>query len=65
MILASISSTEEKFVIQLKQKTKFMTEKKLENTKLFTKRSFYLYLFMQLFFTITKMLYKEIFVRAS
>ena len=61
MILVSISSTEEKFVIQLKHKIDYVVEKKFERTKSLNNRT--IYVLEQLFFSITKLIFKEIFVR--
>lgn len=61
MILVSISSTEEKFVIRLKHKIDCVVEKKFKATKSLNKRMFYL--FEQLVLTTTKLLFKEMFSR--
>ena len=61
MILVSISSTEEKFVIRLKHKIDYVVEKKFKRAKSVNKRT--IYMFEQLFFSITKLIFKEIFVR--
>lgn len=63
MILVSISSTEEKFVIQLKHKIDYVVEKKFGKTKSLNKRI--IYLFVQLFFSIIKLIFKEAFVRIN
>lgn len=57
MILVSISSTEEKYVIRLKHKIEYETEKKFENSKPFSKRTFYV--FVQLFLSMSKLIYLE------
>ena len=61
MILVSISSTEEKFVIKLKHKINYAVEKKFERTKSVNQRT--IYVFEHLFFSITKLIFNEIFVR--
>lgn len=61
MILVSISSTEEKFVIRLKHKINYVVEKKFGRIKSLNKKT--IYLFVQLFFSITKLIYKEAFAR--
>jgi len=61
MILVSISSTEEKFVIKLKHKINYAVEKKFDGTKSVNQRT--IYVFEQLFFSITKLIFNEIFVR--
>ena len=62
MILVSISSTGEKFVIKLKHKINYAVEKKFERTKSVNQRT--IYVFEQLFFSITKLIYKEMFIRS-
>ncbi len=59
MILVSISSTEEKYVIRLKHKIEFETEQNFANSKPFGKRTFYV--FAQLFLSISKLIYLEMF----
>ncbi|MFA6026485.1 MAG: hypothetical protein WC727_08610 [Ignavibacteriaceae bacterium] len=61
MILVSISSTEEKFVIRLKHKIDYVVEKKFKRTKPLNKRT--IYVFVQLFFSTIKLIFKELFVR--
>ena len=61
MILVSIYSTEEKFVIRLKHKIDYVFEKKFLETNFSNRRT--IYVFAQLFFSIIKMIYKEIFKR--
>jgi hypothetical protein len=63
MIYASISSNEEKFVIELRHKIDYVVEKKFGRIKSLNKRT--IYVFVQLFFSITKLIFKEIFVRFS
>ena len=62
MIYASISSTEEKFVIELKHKIDYVVEKKFERTKSLNNRT--IYVLEQLFFSITKLKFKEMFIRS-
>jgi hypothetical protein len=57
MILVSISSTEEKFVIRLRHKIDYVVEKNFGITGSRGKRKNYL--FMQLFVSLTKLVYKE------
>jgi hypothetical protein len=59
MILVSISSTEEKFVIRLRHKIDYVVEKKFGITSSSGRRRNYL--FIQLFFSFTKLIYKELF----
>jgi hypothetical protein len=61
MILVTISSTEEKFVIRLKHKIDYVVEKKFGKIKSLNRRT--VYLFAQLFFSITKLFYIESFGR--
>ncbi|NCQ17275.1 MAG: hypothetical protein COZ80_09810 [Ignavibacteria bacterium CG_4_8_14_3_um_filter_37_9] len=61
MILVSISSTEEKFVIKLKHKIYFVVEKKFKQAKPLHKRT--IYVFVQLFFSTVRMIYKELFMK--
>ncbi|MFA6979570.1 MAG: hypothetical protein WC209_09630 [Ignavibacteriaceae bacterium] len=61
MILVSISSTEEKFVIQLRHKIDYVVEKNFGSTLSIGRRG--IYLFVQLFFSLTKLIYKESFGR--
>jgi hypothetical protein len=61
MILVSISSAEEKLVIKLKHKINYTVEKNFERTKSVKQRT--IYVFEQLFFSITKLIFKEIFIR--
>jgi len=58
MIIVSIFSSEEKFVIRLKHKIDLVVEKKFFRAYSSSQRSFYL--FVQLFFSTTKLIYKEI-----
>lgn len=62
MILVSISSTEEKFVIRLKHKIDYVVEKKFGRIKSLNKKT--IYVFVQLFFSITKLVFREAFVRS-
>ena len=63
MIYASISSTEEKFVIKLRHKIDYVVEKKFGRIKSLNNRT--IYVFAQLFFSITKLISKSIFSRLS
>jgi len=62
MILVSISSTEEKFVIRLKHKIDYVVEKKFGRIKSGTTRTFSV--FVQLFLSSIKLILKELFVRS-
>lgn len=62
MIFVSINSTEEKFVIELRHKINYVVEKKFWGIKSLNKRT--IYVFVQLFFSITKLMFKEVFVRS-
>jgi hypothetical protein len=62
MILVSIYPKEEKFVIQLKHKIDYVVEKKFGRIKSLNKRR--IYVFMQLFYSIIKLIIKETFVRS-
>jgi hypothetical protein len=62
MILVSISSTEEKFVIRLKHKINYVVEKKFWTNKSLDKRT--IYVFVQLFLSAAKLILKEVFVRS-
>jgi len=62
MILVRISTTEEKFVIELKHKIDYMVEKKFRKIKSLKNRT--IYVFVQLFLTTAKLIFKEIFVRS-
>jgi len=59
MIIVSIFSSEEKFVIRLKHKIDLVVEKKFFRTYSLSQRT--IYLFVHLFFSTTKLIYKEIF----
>lgn len=59
MILVTISSTEEEFVIRLKHKIDYVVEKKFGKIKSLNIRT--VYLFTQLFLSITKLIFREIF----
>jgi len=61
MILVSISSTEEKFVIRLNHKINYVVEKKFGKTVGSNTRTFSV--FVQLFFSMIKLIFKEAFVR--
>ncbi len=61
MILVTISSTEEEFVIRLKHKIDYVVEKKFGRIKSLNIKTFYL--FSQLFLSITKLIFREIFLR--
>lgn len=62
MIYASISSSEEKFVIELRHKIDYVVEKKFGRIKSLNNRT--IYVFAQLFFSITKLIFKEVFTRS-
>ncbi len=62
MIIVSISSTEEKFVIRLKHKIDYVVEKKFRRTKFFNRRT--IYVFVQLVISITILIFKEIFTES-
>lgn len=61
MILVSISSTEEKFVIRLQHKIDYVVEKIFGRTLSIGRRG--IYLFVQLLLSLTKLIYKESFGR--
>jgi len=61
MILVSISSTEEKFVIRLQHKIDYVVEKNFGRTLSIGRRG--IYLFVQLLLSLTKLIYKESFGR--
>ena len=61
MIYASISSSEEKLVIELRHKIKYVVEKKFGRIKSLNNRT--IYVFAQLFFSITKLIFQEVFAR--
>jgi len=60
MIIVSITSSEEKIVIRLKHKLDYVVEKNFLTTNYFRKRN--IYVFVQLFLSITKLMTKEIFM---
>ncbi len=60
MIIVSISSTQEKFVIRLKHKIDYVVEKRFVGTNSLNQRA--IYVFVQLFFSIIKLIFKEKFV---
>jgi len=62
MILVSISSTEEKFVIRLKHKIDYVVEKKFGKIIFGNTRTFSV--FVQLFLSSIKLIIKEAFVRS-
>jgi len=63
MIIVSIFSSEEKFVIRLKHKIDLVVEKKFFRAYSLSQRT--IYLFVQLFFSTTKLIYKEIFAESA
>jgi len=63
MIIVTISSTKEKLVVRLKHKIDYVVEKKFGRTKPFKKRT--MYVFVLLFFSITKLIFKEVFMRSQ
>ncbi len=62
MILVSISSTVEKFVIQLRYKINYLVEKKFGRTKSFNKKQ-YMCLYNRSFL-IKELIFKETFVKS-
>ena len=62
MIFVSINSTEEKFIIELRYKIDYVVEKKFGRIKSLNNRT--IYVFAQLFFSITKLIFKEVFARS-
>ena len=62
MIFVSINSTEEKFIIELRYKIDYVVEKKFGKLKSLNKRT--IYVLVQLFFSITKLIFKEVFTRS-
>jgi hypothetical protein len=62
MIFVSISSTEDKFVICLNHKIEHVIENKFGRIKSLNKRI--IYVFVQLFFSTSKLILKEVFVRS-
>ncbi|MCX6150336.1 MAG: hypothetical protein NTX22_07445 [Ignavibacteriales bacterium] len=62
MIRVSISSSEEKYVIQLRHKIDYVIEKKFKRSKSLNKRT--VYVFVQLFLSITKLIFLELFAVA-
>lgn len=61
MILVTISSTEEEFVIRLKHKIDFVVEKKFGKITSLNIKT--IYLFAQLFISITKLIFREVLLR--
>ncbi len=61
MILVTISSTEEEFVIRLKHKIDYVVEKKFGKINSLNIKT--IYLFAQLFLSTTKLIFREIFLR--
>jgi hypothetical protein len=61
MILVSISSSEEKFVIHLKHKINLVIEKKFGNAKALNRKTAYVFILLLLSFL--NLLFKEIFLR--
>jgi hypothetical protein len=62
MITVSISSTDEKLIVRLKHKIDYVVEKKLAKTNSFNKGT--MYVFVLLFFSLSKMITKEVFMRS-
>ena len=62
MILVTISSSEEEFVIRLKHKIDYVVEKKFGKIKSINIKT--VYLFAQLFLSITKLIFRELFLHA-
>lgn len=62
MILVSISSKEDKFVIRLKHKIDFVKESQFWKTKSLNKRT--VCVFCQLFISIAELFCKEVLVRS-
>jgi hypothetical protein len=61
MVTVSILSTDDKLVVRLKHKIDYVVEKKLGSAKSFNQSN--MYVFVQLFFTYTKMIFREVFIR--
>jgi len=61
LILVSISSTEERFVIRLKHKIDYVVEKKFRKTNTSNKRT--IYVLIQVIVSVLKLIFKEAFVR--
>jgi len=61
MILVRISTTDERFVIELKHKIDYMVEKKFRRIKSLKNRT--IYVFVHLFLSAAKLILKEIFMR--
>lgn len=62
MIIVTISSTNEKLVVRLKHKIDYVVEKNFGRTRPLNKRT--MYVFVLLFFSITKLIFKEVFMRS-
>lgn len=62
MINVSITSTEEKFVIELRHKIAYVVERKFGRIKSLNQKT--RYVFVQLFLTTAKLMIKEIFMRS-
>lgn len=62
MILVRIYPAEEKFIIELQHKIKYVIEKDFGRIKSMNKRT--VYVFAQLFIATAKLLTKEVFARA-
>ena len=60
MITVSILSTNDKLIVRLKHKIDYVVEKKFGRTQSFNQRT--MYVFVQLFFSFTKMIFKEVFM---
>jgi len=60
MILVSVSSTEDKFVIRLNHKINYVIENKFGKIKSLERRT--LYVIAKLFLLIPKLIFKEIFL---
>ena len=62
MIIVTISSTKEKLVVRLKHKIDYVVEKKFGRTKPLNNRT--MSVFVLLFSSITKLIFKEVFMRS-
>jgi|GEM_PF-5851429 len=62
-MIVNISATEDKFVIRFKHRVTDVFEKRIEQKKFFSKRSFYLFVLTHLFFSFSILILKEIFMR--
>ncbi|PKL83501.1 MAG: hypothetical protein CVV24_04625 [Ignavibacteriae bacterium HGW-Ignavibacteriae-3] len=61
MIHVTIESNAETFVIRLKHKIDFVVERRFQKTKPLNRRT--ISVFVQLFFSVAKLIFKELFTR--